>query len=156
MFRAACGFPSDLRGVGPGDWRDASLCAAAAGGFIGPLRELLKMGVSGVDCVDYLGYSPLTDAAWGGHAAACEELVRTGAEVNFRSVDGTYGFLGWTPLMFAADGGHRCSWAAEGGHLEVLQWAREHDCPWSESTCICAAEEGHLEVLRWAREHGCP
>ena len=42
------------------------------------------------------------------------------------------------------------------GHLEVLQWALEHDCPWDMETCECAAENGELEVLRWAIEHGCP
>jgi len=58
---------------------------------------------------------------------------------------------------------HGCPWnewtcwkAAEGGHLEVLQWAREHHCPWDEWTCWKAAEGGHLEVLQWAREHHCP
>jgi len=38
----------------------------------------------------------------------------------------------------------------------VLQWAREHDCPWDEETCAQAAESGHLEMLKWARMHGCP
>jgi hypothetical protein len=46
--------------------------------------------------------------------------------------------------------------AAEGGHLQVLKLAREHDCPWDEQTCEKAAEGGHLEVLKWAREHDCP
>ena len=49
-----------------------------------------------------------------------------------------------------------CSYAAGGGHLEVLQWAREHHCPWNEDTCEYAAENEELEVLRWAIEHGCP
>jgi len=44
----------------------------------------------------------------------------------------------------------------EGGHLEVLKWARENGCPWDEDTCAGAAEGGHLEVLKWARENGCP
>ena len=58
---------------------------------------------------------------------------------------------------------HGCPWnettcqaAAMGGHLEVLRWLREHDCPWDSRTCAVAALGGHLEVLRWAREHGCP
>jgi hypothetical protein len=25
-----------------------------------------------------------------------------------------------------------------GGHLAVLQWAREHHCPWDEETCTSA------------------
>ena len=64
--------------------------------------------------------------------------------------------------------------AAEGGHLSVLQWAREHGCPWDEWTCnlkgapggvgvgagaplpvglhheYSAASGGHLAVLQWA------
>jgi hypothetical protein len=41
-------------------------------------------------------------------------------------------------------------------NLDVLQWAREHDCPWDSNTCLFAASRGHLEVLQWARAHGCP
>ena len=49
-----------------------------------------------------------------------------------------------------------CALAAQGGHLEALQWAREHYCPWDMWTCARAAEGGHRDVLRWAWEHGCP
>ena len=45
--------------------------------------------------------------------------------------------------------------AAKGGHLKVLKWARENDCPW-DGTCMCAAKGGHLKVLKWARENDCP
>ena len=50
----------------------------------------------------------------------------------------------------------RAADAANGGHLEVLKWARENGCPWDERTCRGAAECGHLEVLKWARDNGCP
>jgi len=50
-----------------------------------------------------------------------------------------------------------CGHAARGGHLAVLQWARENHCPWGPSTCAYAAQGGHLEMLQWAREHhNCP
>jgi hypothetical protein len=49
-----------------------------------------------------------------------------------------------------------CAFAAEGGHLEVLEWARENGCPWNWYTCANAAEGGHIELLRWARENGAP
>ncbi len=50
----------------------------------------------------------------------------------------------------------RCLKATGGGHLAVLQWAKEYGCPWDEDTCRMAAEGGHIEVLQWARENGCP
>jgi hypothetical protein len=49
-----------------------------------------------------------------------------------------------------------CAYAAEGGHLEVLEWARANGCPWDKWTCRLAAEGGQLETLKWARENGCP
>ena len=49
-----------------------------------------------------------------------------------------------------------CSNAANGGHLNVLEWARENGCPWDYDTYVKAASEGHLEVLKWLRENGCP
>ena len=44
----------------------------------------------------------------------------------------------------------------EYGHLEVLKWAREKDCPWDWRTCAYAAKGGHLEVLKWLRANDCP
>ena len=42
--------------------------------------------------------------------------------------------------------------AAKGGHLEVLQWARENGCPWNIEAVRANATNGrHLEVLEWLR-----
>ncbi|KAI8471350.1 MAG: hypothetical protein J3K34DRAFT_520586 [Monoraphidium minutum] len=52
-----------------------------------------------------------------------------------------------------------CAAAAEGGHLQVLQWARQQQppCPWGKETCAAAAaENGHLHVLQWLREQQPP
>ena len=52
-----------------------------------------------------------------------------------------------------------CGYAAGGGRLDVLQWARSQDppwCPWDEWTCRCAARGGHLHVLQWARSQDPP
>jgi len=48
------------------------------------------------------------------------------------------------------------AYASYGGHLGVLQWARENGCKWDTRTCWGAAEGGHLGVLQWARANGCP
>jgi len=48
-----------------------------------------------------------------------------------------------------------CAIAARAGHLEVLAWLWENDCPWDGGwTCASAAAGRHLEVLKWARAHG--
>ncbi len=49
-----------------------------------------------------------------------------------------------------------CAYAARNGHLDILMWCRANGCPWSDSTCYNAAFNGHLEVLKWAHENGCP
>jgi hypothetical protein len=47
-------------------------------------------------------------------------------------------------------------YAARSGHLHVLQWVRQHHCPWNSLTPAWAAEDGHLDMLQWARAHNCP
>jgi hypothetical protein len=34
----------------------------------------------------------------------------------------------------------------EGGHLEVLKWARENGCPWDDDTRALAANLGYVEA----------
>ena len=49
--------------------------------------------------------------------------------------------------------------AAHGGHINILLWMRDQndpDCPWDESVCDSAAAGGNLLVLQWLRNHGCP
>ena len=46
--------------------------------------------------------------------------------------------------------------AAEGGHLEVLQWLRANGCPWDRETIIRARAIRHFEMANWARANGCP
>ena len=46
--------------------------------------------------------------------------------------------------------------AAGGGHLDCLQYAHEHGCPWDVNTCASAVFGEQLHCLQYAREHGCP
>jgi hypothetical protein len=52
--------------------------------------------------------------------------------------------------------GHLCAAAARCGDLEELKALRADDCPWYEGTCAYAAMGGHLEVLKWARDERLP
>ncbi len=60
-------------------------------------------------------------------------------------------------LQWACKNSHRrpgratCTSAAKAGRLEILKWARENDCPWDKTVCKWAAKAGHLEILKWAR-----
>ena len=38
--------------------------------------------------------------------------------------------------------------AAYGGHFELLKWARENGCGWDAETSSWAAKGGHLEILQ--------
>ena len=49
-----------------------------------------------------------------------------------------------------------CAAAAASGQLEEFKALRAENFPWDWETCAYAAEGGHLEVLMWARENGCP
>ena len=44
-----------------------------------------------------------------------------------------------------------CALAAGGGHLDTLQRARQHDCPWDAETCRWAAQGGYLEAGAYTR-----
>ena len=46
--------------------------------------------------------------------------------------------------------------AAEGGHLDIVQWAKENGCPLTESACQYAAGFGHFDTLKGLRDMGCP
>ncbi len=45
--------------------------------------------------------------------------------------------------------------AALGGHLHVLKWLHQCNCPWDELACTNAAKSGHLDVLNWLYKKKC-
>jgi hypothetical protein len=47
-------------------------------------------------------------------------------------------------------------YAAIGGHVEVVNWLRQHGCAWSAGVCTGAAKEGHFDALKWLVARGCP
>src|SRR4029079_513747 len=49
-----------------------------------------------------------------------------------------------------------CTAAAEGGHVEVLEWLRANGCPWDDYVCGHAAQAGQLGVLQWLRANDYP
>ena len=77
-------------------------------------------------------------------------------DVLLMNLTAKYGCLESVKILRACDppcpwDGETCRYAAEGGHLHVLQWARSQDppCPWNENICCNAAVGGHMHVLQW-------
>jgi hypothetical protein len=46
--------------------------------------------------------------------------------------------------------------AAEGGHVEAMQWLRDRGTDWNTDVSNAAAREGKLEALKWLVDKGCP
>eukprot|EP00941_MAST-03F_sp_MAST-3F-sp1_P002800 g2800.t1 len=44
-----------------------------------------------------------------------------------------------------------CESAAKNGQLELLQWAKELDCGWSECITLAAISGGHLQIVKWLK-----
>lgn len=40
--------------------------------------------------------------------------------------------------------------------IPLLEWAKQHGCPWTSITCGWIAYSGTLDVLQWARTNKCP
>ena len=49
-----------------------------------------------------------------------------------------------------------CRFTSKLGNISALRWARDHGCPWDESTCSVTAYHGHMDLLRWLRSQDCP
>jgi hypothetical protein len=49
-----------------------------------------------------------------------------------------------------------CWAAAKNGHLSILQYLHEHNCPWDRTTTFVATTYNHLPCLEYAVNHGCP
>ena len=46
--------------------------------------------------------------------------------------------------------------AATVGQVDIIQWARDRGCPWSERSCQYVTYHGQFETLKWLCANGCP
>lgn len=77
----------------------SALCRAAETGDVSAMRRELSAHPELLDASDLVGATALHSAAWGGHRAAVELLLRCGANANLADCTGT------TPLHLAVAGG---------------------------------------------------
>ena len=125
------------------------------------LKIVCGMSVSRVSCF----FSSVSDMEWGvdvlgmpirkrttelavkaGHVHILSWLLDRGVPLERHNLD-----VPWNPQ-------YACRWAAEAGHLPMLQYLRNLDppCPWETFACASAAKNGHLHVLKWARSQSEP
>jgi hypothetical protein len=48
-----------------------------------------------------------------------------------------------------------CMLAAGEGHLDVLKYLHENDCPWDSRTCSYAHRNNHVDCLNYLIEQKC-
>ena len=49
-----------------------------------------------------------------------------------------------------------CYYAAEEGHLDVLKYLHENDCPWDLEACYYAHCHNQIDCLNYLIEQKCP
>ena len=102
------------------------------------------------------GYLDVLETYWSDLPEVKKKLLMDKRTCALAAEGGHLETLQWLRSQRCAWDEDTCTWAASYGRLKCLQWARSEGCPWDESTCNYAADRGHLEVLRWAKDNGCP
>jgi hypothetical protein len=76
--------------------------------------------------------------------------------VHWAASGGMIDVLEWARDRGMHDDAESCLHAAWHGHLHVLKWLREDGATWDSRVISCAEEEGYNHVVEWAQENGCP
>lgn len=130
---------------------------AAEGGHLHVIRWLLEKGYTRSDACDW--------AARGGHVHVIEVslslLARYAPFINHQKAHLLpYHRTQWLLENGFSWGADTYGYAADEGHLHVLQWGRMRGYPWQSETfwgaASAAVSNGHTDVLEWALANGCP
>jgi hypothetical protein len=151
-------------------WDRREVEAAAANGHLETVRWLITQGYHDRYDDDHRLTEVCSQAAKGGHLHVLQHVRSVAAPIGPFPWDGRTlhdaalgGFL--EVVQWAYENGCRwnsseeaqeiCAAAAYSGSLDLLQYLRSLECPWSRTTCHAAALGGQLEVLRWADGQSC-
>ena len=160
----------EVAAAGAGAQAGGGLSAGVAGGAQRPWAdlpaELLEKVARAVPAEDRLWFRLVcrdwATAGAGVAPAAGEKPLPRGKVTRTRGPDAAASVARAEMVLGVLEGSarerfkrHLCAFSAEGGCLEVLQWARAQGLPMDATTCAGAASGGHLEVLKWARAQGC-
>ena len=135
---------------------DRTTCCnyAAGGGHLDVLQYLISIGCDLVN-------TSFVCAIIGDQV----EVVKFFLEKGFPDEDGCcsvaarWGCMATLQLLHSSDfqlDDDVPAFAASAGHLDIIKWARDRGCPWSESACKLAAGYGQLDTLKWLHANGCP
>ena len=154
------------------------LYGASNSGDIEKVKDLLEKGAD-PNLPNFIGGTPLVQAATNGHKEVCELLILKGANVNYSESIG-----GYTALLWAASNGHQsvCElliskgadvnttnndgytalhWAALKGYYAICKLLIENGAKLNVQTkeygwtpLICAAIDGHTDVCKLLVENG--
>ncbi len=110
---------------------------------------------------DLMNISQITLAALLKDKEMLEHLIERYTDKKLISpqvaLSGNLQVLKWTIKRMKCPITRQTCWAAaEGGHLNILQYIKSQAYPWDEFTCMSAARRGHLNILKYLRDQGCP
>ena len=99
--------------------------------------------------------------AGSGHVPCVDHLVSLGYELNVECLNNAIemGHLGMVEYLHE----HNCpqsddeiTFAAAFGQVAIIKWLHSHNYPWDGHSCIAAARHNNLECLKYLHENGCP
>lgn len=85
------------------------------------------------------------------------DLYGTTYICEYAALGGHLDIIDWARARECRMDENTCAYAARGGHLDVIEHVRsKYSCPWDVFTTAEAARNGHLEILEYAVVNGCP
>ena len=120
-------------------WTDWSFALAAGGGY----NDMLEYMFDNECLYDERSFE---EAARYGHFNTIKWLRTKFTGDNFLIMED--GYFTKNPNLVVT-----CEVAAENGHLEILKWLIEYDCPIDVQTVEAAAAAGHIHILSWIKDN---
>ena len=76
---------------------------------------------------------------------------------EYAALGGHLNIIKWAKQLGCEMDSNTCTNAAKGGHFDLLKSVRlNYGCDWDIFTSAAAAESGQLEILKWLIKGGCP
>lgn len=146
-----------LRGKPDTDYLQSYVCVQLAAH--GDLARLRIMTDTHEFCLDMDAYfnaarcGHLEVIKWAYAASPCSGIVFDSIR-SWAAYGGHIDIIQWTLNAKLLRDSDICRYAARAGRLSVIEWLRERGCSFDHEAALDAARKGHLDVLKWVAANG--